>query len=636
MKALIVLSFMGIMHHAFSQQYQPDKVLPKAITSYEKAMVLLADGSVKNAIPLLEKSIQQDPNYVDAYLSLAGVYGELKNYELAIKYYEMAKLKDSLYFKIYHLPYSINLAGLGKWKQAANAIETFLSISNLSEKSLKSAAYRKKCYEFAIQYEQKKLYQPYQFKPINLGDSVNSPQSEYLPSLTVDDSLLVFSRRGTQGGEYFYQSNIHQQKYSKAQLVKGDINEEPFKGALSISADAEWMVFAGELAGKNFGSYDLYISYNTPNGWSDPINLGEPINTGYWESAPCLSPDKKALYFASNRPNGFGGSDIYVCYRDEKGRWSKPINLGEQINTMGDETAPYIHADNQTLYFTSNGLAGYGGSDMFVCRKGPFNSWSVPENLGYPINTIENEGSLAVSADGIHAFYASDRSDSRGGLDLYSFELPEQIRPFKTLYVKGFIYDNQTKKGLPSGIELIDNATGKPTMQLQTDETGFYFTTLPTNKDYTFVVNRKGYVYYNKTYTFSNKQADSTYKQDIFLEPLVIKKSIVFKNVLFEINSFQLKDTNNVELNELAQLLLENPNLRIEIIGHTDNTGDEEKNIILSTKRAKSIVSYLIEKGIAINRLTYKGLGSSTPIADNQTEAGKAANRRTEFVIIGL
>jgi len=636
MKALIVLSFMGIMHHAFSQQYQPDKVLPKAITSYEKAMVLLADGSVKNAIPLLEKSIQQDPNYVDAYLSLAGVYGELKNYELAIKYYEMAKLKDSLYFKIYHLPYSINLAGLGKWKQAANAIETFLSISNLSEKSLKSAAYRKKCYEFAIQYEQKKLYQPYQFKPINLGDSVNSPQSEYLPSLTVDDSLLVFSRRGTQGGEYFYQSNIHQQKYSKAQLVKGDINEEPFKGALSISADAEWMVFAGELAGKNFGSYDLYISYNTPNGWSDPINLGEPINTGYWESAPCLSPDKKALYFASNRPNGFGGSDIYVCYRDEKGRWSKPINLGEQINTMGDETAPYIHADNQTLYFTSNGLAGYGGSDMFVCRKGPFNSWSVPENLGYPINTIENEGSLAVSADGIHAFYASDRSDSRGGLDLYSFELPEQIRPFKTLYVKGFIYDNQTKKGLPSGIELIDNATGKPTMQLQTDETGFYFTTLPTNKDYTFVVNRKGYVYYNKTYAFSNKQADSTYKQDIFLEPLAIKKSIVFKNVLFEINSFQLKDTNNVELNELAQLLLENPNLRIEIIGHTDNTGDEEKNIILSTKRAKSIVSYLIEKGIAINRLTYKGLGSSTPIADNQTEAGKAANRRTEFVIIGL
>ncbi len=636
MKALIVLSFMGIMHHAFSQQYQPDKVLPKAITSYEKAMVLLADGSVKNAIPLLEKSIQQDPNYVDAYLSLAGVYGELKNYELAIKYYEMAKSKDSLYFKIYHLPYSINLAGLGKWKQAANAIETFLSISNLSEKSLKSAAYRKKCYEFAIQYEEKKLYQPYQFNPINLGDSVNSPQSEYLPSLTVDDSLLVFSRRGTQGGEYFYQSNIHQQKYSKAQLVKGDINEEPFKGALNISADAEWMVFAGELAGKNFGSYDLYISYNTPNGWSDPINLGEPINTGYWESAPCLSPDKKALYFASNRPNGFGGSDIYVCYRDEKGRWGKPINMGEQINTMGDETAPYIHVDNQTLYFTSNGLAGYGGSDMFVCRKGPFNSWSVPENLGYPINTIENEGSLAVSADGIHAFYASDRSDSRGGLDLYSFELQEQIRPFKTLYVKGFVYDNQTKRGLPSGIELIDNATGKPTMQLQTDETGFYFTTLPTNKDYTFVVNRKGYVYYSKTYAFSNKQADSTYKQDIFLEPLAIKKSIVFKNVLFEINSFQLKDTNNVELNELAQLLLENHNLRIEIIGHTDNTGDEEKNIILSTKRAKSIVSYLIEKGIAINRLTYKGLGSSTPIADNQTEAGKAANRRTEFVIIGI
>jgi hypothetical protein len=161
--------------------------------------------------------------------------------------------------------------------------------------------------------------------------------------------------------------------------------------------------------------------------------------------------------------------------------------MGPSVNTIGEELAPFIHADNATLYFNSDGLPGYGNSDIFLCRKGPNNEWSIPENLGYPINTIENEGSLFVAADGRTAFYASDRSDSRGGLDLYTFELRPNVRPAKTLYVKGKVYDIKTGKGLPSAVELIDNSTQKAVTNVQTDETGHYFITLPVGKDYTFL-----------------------------------------------------------------------------------------------------------------------------------------------------
>ncbi len=637
MKYIPAIIFLLFSVLANSQTYQSDKINQKAIALYEKAIVQLRDGALKQAIPILQKTIATDSNYVDAYLSLGGVYGELKDYATAIKYYETAKLKDSIYFRPYHLPYSINLAGLGNFDAALQAITAFQAIPNLEARSIKSAKYRRDCYEFALAYSQKHPDKSYVFNPINLGDSINTPALEYFPSLTVDDTLLVFTRRGEQGkGEFFYESNLERKGFTKAKLIEGDINDEPYKGAINVSADGEWMIFAGELSGKTHGSYDLYISYYTPQGWSDPENLGTNINTGYWESAPSLSPDKRALYFASNRPNGEGGSDLYVSYRDAKGNWSKAINMGKDINTIGDETAPYIHADNQTMYFTSSGLPGYGGSDLYVIHKGPMGSWSIPENLGYPINTIENEGSLAVASNGINAYYASDRSDSRGGLDLYRFDLREDIRPRKTLYVKGFVYDKKTNKGLPSNVELIDNATGKILMNVQTDETGFYFTTLPTGHDFTFNVNRKGYLFYNRVYALSNKQADSTYRENIYLQPLEMNAAVTFANIQFESKSYQLKEVSKIELDKLHQLLAENPSIKISINGHTDNVGKQEDNIKLSANRAKSVVDYLISKGIGAQRLQFKGFGDAKPIADNSTEQGKALNRRTEFVVISL
>ena len=281
-------------------------------------------------------------------------------------------------------------------------------------------------------------------------------------------------------------------------------------------------------------------------------------------------------------------------------------------------------------------MPGYGNTDLYVTKKMALDEWSVPENLGYPINTIEDEGSICISSDGSTAYYASDRADSRGGLDLYKFELRDDIKPFKTLYVKGTVSDAKTQKGLPCSVELIDNSSNKTIMKITADELGKYFIPLPIGKDYTFVVNRKGYLFYSNLYELSKQKSDSIYTKYIALEPIELNAVKVFRNVQFESKSFNLLPISLVELDKLLQVLQDNATLKLEIKGHTDNVGKTEDNIKLSTNRAKAVVDYLIGKGIAATRLTYKGLGATNPIADNNTEEGKFKNRRTEFVIVGL
>lgn len=630
-----VLVFLFIFHLGNTQTYQADKISPKAQKQYDKALELISDENYKDAIPFLKEAIRLDPKFVDAYLSLAGVYGELKQYALSVENYEKAKVQDSFYFRYYLLPYSINLAGLGKFNEALRAVTDFLKIEKLGERSIKSAQYRKRCYEFAVQYaNQFPEINNILFQPKNLGANINTSNSEYYPSFTINDSNFVFTRR-ERGIEVFYESFVNAtNQWSKAQKINAAINNAAYKGALHISVDGEWLVFAADVPG-GFGNYDIYISYLTPTGWSQPENLGPNINTDFWESSPCLSPDKNALYFSSTAPIGYGGSDIYVSYRLPNGKWSEAQNLGPTINTAGDEFSPFMHADNQTLYFMSSGLLGYGGTDLFLTRKGPDGQFSVPENLGYPINTIENEGSLFIAADGTKAFYASDRPEGFGELDLYSFDLTrEAIKPIKTLYVKGTVYDAKSKKGLPSSIELIDHTTQKNIALVRTDETGKFLMPLPIGKNYSFIVNRKGYLFYTDIFELVNAKADSTYLKDIPLQPIEVGIAKVAEQVTFEINSAELKAISKIELDKIAQLLQENTSLQLEIGGHTDNTGNETTNQKLSELRAKAVVDYLISKGIAQERLSWKGYGSTQPIADNTSEIGRAKNRRTEFKII--
>jgi outer membrane protein OmpA-like peptidoglycan-associated protein len=629
----LVLLFLLIDFH-LQAQYDPAKVDKKAAKLYLQSQQQAGDDNFLAGIESLKQAVAIDSRFEDAWLSMAGMYGELKNYQAAIDNYRIARAIDSIYFKDFSLSYSINLAGLGKFEEALAAVNDFKTIPNLNTSSLRSAAYRSKTYQFAIDYAAKKNTTDYKFEPRNLGDSINTAVSEYFPSISLDGKHLVFTRRVNGINEDFYQSDRLENGWSHAMSLPGNINSNNNEGALNISQDGQWLIFTGCNFQNGFGSCDLFISYLTPQGWTTPENMGPNFNTEFWESAPSLSPDKRDLYFTSNRTGGYGGNDLYVSHRLENGRWSAPENMGPSINTAGDESAPFIHADNSSLYFTSNALPGYGGDDLFVVRKKADGSWGIPENLGYPINTIENEGSLVVAADGKTAYYASDRADSRGQLDLYTFELRNDVRPIQTFWVKGKVYDRKTGKGLPSSVELGDLSDKQIISKLQTDETGNYLTTLPVGKDYAFNVNRKGYLFFSEHFMLTHPSTDSIYQMDIPLQPIEANASVVLKNIFFDVNKYELKPASQIELDDLIKLLKDNPLVSVQINGYTDNVGKPADNLLLSENRAKSVVNYLTSKGINPKRLSYKGYGDAQPVGPNTTEAGRANNRRTELKVL--
>jgi outer membrane protein OmpA-like peptidoglycan-associated protein/tetratricopeptide (TPR) repeat protein len=634
MKSIFTLLITTFSLAAFGQQYDPSRVHPKAAALYEEAIEKASNDQFQEGIQLLRKSIGIDPVFMDAYLSIAGMFSEMKNYDSSIAFYEKALTLDTLYFRHYNLTYSINLAGAGKFEQALKTVDKFLSISVLNEKSRQSGLQRKKNYEFALQDLAKHRNNSYQYAPKNLGDEVNSAHAEYFPSLTFDGKTLVFTRRLNGTNEDLFSSSANgKSAWSNATPLAGDLNTRMNEGASTISQDGQWLIFTGCNFPNSQGSCDLFLSVLGPQGWSAPQNLGNDINSEFWESAPSLSPDKQELYFASRRLEGFGGSDLFVARRLSNGRFGPPQNLGPTINTAADESTPFMHADNETLYFTSNGLPGYGGDDLFKTKKTGVNRWSLPENLGFPINTIEDEGSLVIAADGKTAYYAGNRADTKGSIDLYSFELREDVRPAVALQIKGTVYDRKTGKKLPSLVELSDLALNLPACKVETDESGNYRITLAGNKPYAFNVSRKGYLFYSQRVEMPAIKADTIPVIDIALQPLEPGASITLNNVLFESKSYNLLPESSSELDRVLQLLKENPALKIEVEGHTDNVGTETDNQKLSQARARAVLYYLSLKGIGLERMSSKGYGSTKPVADNKTEAGRSLNRRTELKV---
>lgn len=630
--SLLLFTFSFLLTTA--QWYDPEKINKKAGTLYGQAIEEAQNRDFIASIKHLNEALALEPKFVDVFLTRSNVYAELKDYAASVADFETAMRMDSVYSKTYLLPYSISLAGTGKFQQALNAANEFLANPSLNQQSIKAGNYRKSVYTFAVEYEKKHPSTGYVFAPVNMGNNINTKDLEYFPSLTIDGTKMIFNRR-IAGDEDFYESNLIDGKWGKAAPLGGKVNTNLNEGAQNISQDGQLLIFTGCNYPEGEGSCDLYFSVRTNNGWSEPQNLGPVLNTDFWESSPSLSPDKRDLYFSSSRAGGFGGRDIWVTHRLPTGKWSRPENLGEAVNTSGDEGCPFMHADNETLYFNSNGHPGYGMTDLFFSKKVNDSSWVVAQNLGYPINTIDDQGSLIVSADGKTAYYASDGADSKGGLDIYSFQLREDIRPLKTLWVNGKVFDKKTNAGLPSAIELTDIKNGNLISKIQTDEDGNYLVTLPVGKDYAFNVNRKGYLFYSDNFSLQKNNTDSAFVVNIPLQPIEKGATIILKNIFFETGKFDLKNESKSELDKLVILLQENPNLKIQIDGHTDNVGQEKDNLLLSANRAKAVIGYLISKSINIQRLTYKGFGSAKPVADNTTEQGKALNRRTELSITG-
>jgi outer membrane protein OmpA-like peptidoglycan-associated protein/Tol biopolymer transport system component len=629
-KVLLLLSCLVMCIGLHAQVVTYENAKKKAQKDFDEAQMAVREYKMEDAISLLQDAIKTEPGFTDAYGQMVITSVEMRKYKEAINSFEVLVRLDSASTRPAMLAYCKALSGVGRFKEALELVNAYIATNKV--KSAKAEALKLNL-DFAVNTAQ----QAVPFQPHNMGDSINTKDPEYFPSLTIDNRTLIFTRRVNGTNEDFYVSEKDDSsKWGPAVSIGQPVNSSSFnEGAQNISQDGKMLVFTGCDFPGGRGSCDIYYTLKTQEGlWIDPINMGAPINSRDWESQPCLSPDKQTLYFAKETQDA--GSDIFMSQLQPNGKWGVPERLGPNINTKGRETTPFIHADNQTLYFASNGLQGYGGMDIFYSRRQADGTWGPATNLGYPINTIDEEASLVVASDGKTAYYASDRADSRGSLDIYSFELYPAARPLKTLYVRGFVHDAKNiNRRLIANIELMDVATGFNIANIKSDEYGNYLVTLPVGKDYAFNVNKKGFLFYSDNFSLKNAgDQDSSYEKNIPLQTIDTAAVLVLHNIFFDSKQFVLKPQSFPELDRVVALMKDNPTMTTEVGGHTDDVGSDYDNMQLSEHRAKAVVQYMVSKGVEEWRLQPKGYGETMPVAPNTTEAGRAENRRTEFKIL--
>ncbi len=611
-----------ISHISYAQ-----KVPEKAMSSYFRAKDYGARTQWEEGIAELQYAIKVYPKYTQAKELLGEYFFAIKKYDDAIVALEGCVNDSSFTARSMYMLSEIYLK-TGNGEKAKIYAEKYLAMPNKVPKATAKAEQTILNANFAL--EAKK--HPVPFNPKNLGANINTSFGEYFPYLTPDGKILAFTRMQNNQEDVYIAQKIDS-GFSKAVSFGNNINSYENEGAESMNADGTILFFTSCNKFDGYGSCDIYFSTKTNGEWSEPKGIGKPINSGNWEAQPSFSSDAKALYFASNRPGGFGGRDIWVSYLDENMKLGEPINLGPNINTKLDDQCPFIHADNQTLYFTSNGWPGMGNADIFIARKED-TGWTKAINIGYPINSETDDNAMTVSYDGKTAFLSSNRAGGFGSLDLYSFDLPENLQPKKTTYIKAIVKDAKSKQLLSASYSVID-LDSKKEMYKGSTSNGSFFVSIELNKNDALQIQKDGYLFYSQNINLKEKTSqEKPYEIEVLLEPIATNSKITLNNVFFDFNKADLKMESFVELDKLTELMQKNPTIKIEISGHTDNKGDDLYNQTLSQKRAESVVNYLVQKGIVKTRLTAKGYGETQPIAPNDTEENKAKNRRTEVKVL--
>lgn len=548
-RILFMLLVFALASTAFAQHPK------KAVKAYEAAEEAFQKRDYQKAHQQLLKAVVEDPNYAEAWLLEGEIGMETKDYDLALLGYQNALSSDSLLFP----PAAITLARLydarGSYNREIVLLRWYLSkgFSNAVNNATANELLAKATFrDWAICH-------PVAFEPDNLGVTVNSRDDEYVNMLSFDGIQLLFTRKMPIGNGYqkeclFTSQWDGEQWLEPQQLAFADFPEDVDPGAAFISADGKKLYLTG-CGWRRDSSCDLFVSEWEDGLWNMPQQLSESINTNSWESQPCVSSDGKELYFVSRRSGN--NADIFCAKRNADGSWAEPQNVGAPINTLGIEMAPFLHPDGRTLYFSSDTHIGMGGFDLFMSRRGEDGKWQEPVNLGFPINTSGDEINFFVAADGKTAFISSQRDGGNGGYDIYTFELPEEIRSDSANYL--------------ATVDVVELTPGD---------------------------------------------------------------AVVLQNIQFEYNSSALTEDSQSGIQMLTEFLQRNPDLKVELAGHTDNVGSDSYNLKLSSERADSVRNALISKGIEENRLTAKGYGASRPIAPNDTDEHRALNRRTEMVII--
>jgi outer membrane protein OmpA-like peptidoglycan-associated protein/tetratricopeptide (TPR) repeat protein len=504
----------------------------------------------------------------------------------------------------------------------------------------------------------------------DMGKNVNSEYDDYYPVLDSKGETMYFtSRRSSKENakrslldkkfdENIYVTHKNGKEWSRAELAGKKITTKQNEAALALSSDGKQLYMY-----KSKGNGDFYVSTFDDGIWRKPKPLRK-LNSRARETSLSITADGKKIYFVSDRKKGsMGGKDIWVSELNEKGRWTKPKNLGPTINTSQNEECVYISRDGKTLYFSSNGYPGMGGYDIFKSTLDNNGHWSTPENLGYPINTPDDDRYFVMLENNKVAYLSSNRESGIGGIDIYKvvflgaakemipaivnsplafvqydtktlFRKPiELLKVDSSVYMQGKIIDDETQQPVVAKMDIIDSDKGKLIATLITDTTGNYRVRIPIKKPYGVQIAAKSYLLYLDIINLSKEKGEIIYK-DFKIQRIEVGAKVVMKSIFFETGKATLKPESYQQLDDVAQFLSDNSTVRLEISGHTDNVGTIYYNKKLSEARAKAVVEYLVKQGILRTRLEYKGYGPTQPVAKNNTADGRAQNRRVEFKIL--
>jgi outer membrane protein OmpA-like peptidoglycan-associated protein/tetratricopeptide (TPR) repeat protein len=631
--------FLGMSVGAYGQIYTTIRTTSDAAkTAFQEGKNHAERGEFAVALGYFESALKKDPDLIDARLALADTWVSMSDFFKAERFFEEALAQDTLYAPVAFFFLAQVEWQLEKYSECAAHCASYL---NNNPRNPRNQAAAKRLLASA-RFADNATKNPVPFDPKSVGNGINTADLEYFPSLTVDGQTMIFTRQSG-GDENFFSSQWRDGQWQTAVPIDA-VNTNQNEGAQAISPDGTWLVFTAcnRYDDGSLGSCDLYWSQEKGNGWTKPVPFSNVINSEYWEAQPSIGADNKTLIFTSGRPGTQGKYDLWITQRQAGGKWKRPERLGAGINTGGSEHLPFLHPDGQTLYFSSDSLPGMGGDDIFMARRQADGTWSTPQNLGYPINTKAHEGMLVVSLDGRTAYYASDRPGGQGGLDIYSFELPEAVRPLAVTYARARVTDANTGYPITAKLDFVDLATGQSYVSVNAKSDGTALACLPAGRNYALNVSKKNYLFYSENFNLTVATAENPFQLNVALQPIrsdsatttfPAGKPIVLNNIFFETGSALLLSTSNVELERLSELLRETPTLRIQINGHTDNVGNDADNQKLSEARAKAVYDTLMSKGITAERLRFKGFGESKPVQSNDTQEGRTLNRRTEFEV---
>lgn len=638
-----LLSALLILQVAVLNGQQLSTTNKRSAKLYYKAEEALVDRDFDKAKLLLKQSASIDPNFGESYLKLASIYKLYQNDDSSKHYlvrYTQVTPSEKVSWKIWR-----NLAYL-HFEDGEYHLAQFAMGELLNDKPEHINAPELRLLMESIDFSIKAIAKPSVIVIDTLPKAINQYQLQYFPVLTVDGRTMIYTKRNSiqlTSDEDIVISSKTESGWMPSVPISKRINTDLNEGGCSVSADGRTLIFASCDEGRTFGNCDLFVSRKVGDQWSKPENMGTNINSKYWDSQPSLSSDGHTLYFSSNRPGGFGKCDLWKS-RLINGTWSKPTNLGDKINGFKDEVSPFIYASNDELFFLSNGKVGLGGFDLYYTSK-ENSEWTTPKNLGAPINSHNNEGPIFIASNGIDAYYSKEFFENKvvnGQLfnlmvesQIMHFQFPnDSIKLRKSSYITGLVTNADNQSPIGASFLLMNLNDSTDIYYANSDPvTGQYFLTVNEGKEYGVFIEKSGFLFDNFSFEANENTIDHPDTVNIHLQPITIGREIILQNVYFDFDDYTLSEKSIYELKRVADFMKQNLQIKFIIEGHTDNIGESSYNLQLSARRAESVKVFLLNQGIKEDRLESKGLGSSNLIDASGTESAHKTNRRIVFKV---